>query len=214
MNNKIYNIDASTFNELKEHPYPYNMIILLENNFGNKDVELTRKGFIKLINENLTDKQIQIFELRYRDFLTLEEIGKVVNLSRERVRTICNEVLRKISNIRDFDRYYSISYGEYVRVKDERDEIKSKLDYVLTKADIKINNDDNERVNNQEIYIGNIEFSTRTYNALMRAGIKTLYDISIIDQRRFYRMNGFGKKTYNEIINKMHEYGYKMAWEK
>ena len=61
--------------------------------------------------------------------------------------------------------------------------------------------------------IENLNLSVRSYNCLNRAGVNNIYDIANMDQDKFYTIRNLGKKSAEEIIEHVHQLGYRMAWE-
>lgn len=55
----------------------------------------------------------------------------------------------------------------------------------------------------KDILLKNIGFSNRTYNALWRAGIKTIEDLLSVDKESFMEIRGLGAKSVDEIQKKI-----------
>jgi hypothetical protein len=65
----------------------------------------------------------------------------------------------------------------------------------------------------ETIYISELDLSRRASNCLIRGGINTMEDITQRTQDDLMRVRNMGKKSYEEIINKVHSLGYKLADE-
>ena len=58
-----------------------------------------------------------------------------------------------------------------------------------------------------EIKIENLELSIRTFNGLKRAGINSLSDLANVTEKQFRKFKNIGKVGFEEIVNKMQQYG-------
>ena len=66
----------------------------------------------------------------------------------------------------------------------------------------------NKNVIPNKISIEECDFSVRTHNCLQRAGIKTLGDIKSVEQ--LHNVRNLGKRSVNEVIDKLREYGIEL----
>ncbi|QED23209.1 DNA-directed RNA polymerase subunit alpha [Candidatus Deianiraea vastatrix] len=55
-----------------------------------------------------------------------------------------------------------------------------------------------------------VEFSVRTSNCLKKMSIKFLSDLAAMSPMQLLSMKNFGKKSLNEVIQKLSEYGFKL----
>jgi DNA-directed RNA polymerase subunit alpha len=77
-------------------------------------------------------------------------------------------------------------------------------------GDLSIEADDEdykELLNVPEIKIEELEFSQRTFNCLRRAGLLTLRHLAMATESDLTSIRGFGKKSLNEVRDKLQEYG-------
>ena len=58
--------------------------------------------------------------------------------------------------------------------------------------------------------IENMDLSVRSYNCLKRAGIDTLQQLAKLSYRDLINVRNLGRKSVNEIIEKLKEYGYEI----
>ena len=58
-----------------------------------------------------------------------------------------------------------------------------------------------------ETSIEDLEFSVRSYNCLKRAGIHTVADIVNKSEQDMIKVRNLGKKSLDEVINKIKELG-------
>ena len=59
--------------------------------------------------------------------------------------------------------------------------------------------------------IEELDFSVRTYNCLKRAGINTIGDLAIRSENEMMKVRNLGKKSLEEVIEKLQEYGLTLA---
>jgi len=113
---KILNVPISTVKEYLQ--YNYDLISLdqtigedndstigdlymFDNTFETKIMQESLKEEIKILFKTLTPREIEIIKLRYglredNKIFSLQEIGKIYNLSRERIRQIESKALNKM----------------------------------------------------------------------------------------------------------------------
>ena len=190
------------------YEYPYNAVlsaltfrgIIPQNEFSNTK-ECTEKDFIKFLGvEKLPEYYVEsvlfaistlyrpdIFEYRYRDAMTLEQISKKVDLCTERVRQILTKCNRQLASR---ERYEMITKG-IPRILKEKDlyihSMERELCYFKHKEE-------------QPKLLYDLTLSVRSYNALARYGIKNVNEIKgIIDSGEIYKIRNLGPKSIKEI---------------
>ena len=62
--------------------------------------------------------------------------------------------------------------------------------------------------------IEELEFSVRSFNCLKRAGINTVGDLVNKSPEEMMRVRNLGKKSLEEVISKLAEYGLSFAIDK
>lgn len=65
----------------------------------------------------------------------------------------------------------------------------------------------------ENLSLEELEFTVRTYNRLHKLGVRKLSDIVNIPESTFYNIDGFGKRSQEEVLGKLHWLGYTMKWE-
>jgi DNA-directed RNA polymerase subunit alpha len=73
--------------------------------------------------------------------------------------------------------------------------------------DDEIESDDADLANVPEIKIEELDFSQRTFNCLRRAGLMNLRDLARVSESDLTSIRGFGKKSLNEVRDKLQEHG-------
>lgn len=65
-----------------------------------------------------------------------------------------------------------------------------------------------ESIGEIDITIEELDLSTRSYNCLARAGLRTVTDILRCSAKNFYAIRDFGTRSQREVIEKMEELGF------
>jgi hypothetical protein len=175
-----------------------------------------------LMSEYLDPIQINVITLRYRDGMSLEDVGKELGLNRERVR--CHEAksiakLRRCGGWMRFGKEYMISKARIEKKIEEDIEITAKLDIlerigvtipkikslVLNGIERSINPEytpapfDVKTYNGLDTPIEQFDWSIRTFNCLKRAGINTLRDLTRMTETDVNKIRNLGRRGVDEI---------------
>lgn len=178
-----------------------------------------------LINEYLEPMQINVITLRYRDGMTLEDVGKELGLTRERVR--CHEAkslarLRRYGGWLRYGKDYMISKARIEKKIEENIEIMAKLDIlerigvtvpkirtlVLHGIERSINTEPDTEAsepfdvvsyNGLDTSIEQFDWCVRTFNCLKRAGVNTLRDLTKMTETEVSKIRNLGRRGVDEI---------------
>ena len=72
----------------------------------------------------------------------------------------------------------------------------------------------NEIKNNiEDMKIEELDFTVRSYNCLKKAGVNTISDLTSMSYVELLKIKNLGRKSLNEIIDKMKELGYDLSEE-
>ncbi len=72
----------------------------------------------------------------------------------------------------------------------------------------------NEIENNiEDMKIEELDFTVRSYNCLKKAGVNTISDLTSMSYVELLKIKNLGRKSLNEIIDKMKELGYDLSEE-
>ena len=203
-----------------EDIFPYNCIISSSFgyyagtsamlNYEESDDELdlsyrnvTPADFDKIFR-NLSYREQTIIEMRYRDSMTLDEVGKKVGVTRERVRQIEFKALRKIN--RDVIRLIRDERPEIDQLKKENAELRqyiAELQRISSQAS-GLKAPETVKPLLLDTVVEEFDFSVRTYNCLKRAQLNTLGDI-VNYTERFDHIRNLGKRSLEEIITTVEE---------
>ena len=222
-----------------EESYPYNVlydILLLKENEDYTKEEVSAKEelrkydiymFEKYMICRLSDREIRSIECKYRFGMTLEDIGKMFGVTRERIRQILARAQRKLRY-----KIYTcarVSPSDYQRVKEQRDESREYynklLDFVMDTKNLtedEITDILERRVVSEALSddkdISELELSVRAYNCLKRAGIPTVSRIIEIDEASensewIFKVRNLGRKSVEEIRQRLLEHcGYTLKF--
>lgn len=145
-----------------------------------------------------SERNTDIFMLSFRDNECYDKISRKYGITSARVGQIIQRIMLRLSERKDV---LILGIEEYTnKINLEKDRI------IFCKSKISSRND-NELL--AKVKIKDVGLSVRTFNALSRAGIKTLYDIVILESTGLKRIKNIGRHGYNEIVSKLIEYGEK-----
>ena len=169
--------------------------------FGGYALDSDRIAGIEYVLNTLYPREAEVIKIRYLSVptLTLEQTGKRLGLSRERVRQIESKAMRKL---RHNSRYVYIKFGyngTIERMEQRRKERERELAARRKLAET------NPVAYAKSIKINDLQMSVRLYNCLVRADIQTLGDIKSMEQLRSIR--NMGTKTIDEAQELLKSYG-------
>ena len=177
-------------------PYPDN---LLYDIFGG-EWEFPRPadfdGSLEYVLHTLTERERRVLDFRYKDGLTLEEIGKRECVTRERIRQIHAKALRKL---RRPERLYYLKYGVSGVIARKTESAREAALASLPKPD-----------KPEDIQLEELELSVRSYNCLKRAGMDTLRELSEMTFDELCHVRNIGKKSVDEICAVLTKYGIRL----
>lgn len=211
-----------------EAPWPYNLtdsvfcepveMILTEDHIA---------GIEKAIS-TLTEKEQTVIHKRFEEGLSLDEVGEIFGLSRERIRQIEAKAVRKL---RHPSRMQYIKYGKEGKKLDddlrrrekeiiERERKLAVKEEQLTDAlnTLSLIKDAYAAVEEPEapetnlcdkMKIGSLELTVRSYNCLKRANINTIGDLArCAESGGLNHIRNLGRISVKEILTKLFAFGY------
>ena len=209
-----------------EAPYPYNLLedIFSEwNDLLNADQE---KGF-KIALSELTEREQLCIKLYYEEGKTLDEVGAMCSVTRERVRQIIAKALRKL---RHPPRAKKIRYGYRISLKMREVEQRARWlsidEYELDRLETKLETrralleQEAEELNAthltpenenkmSEDFIDVLDLSVRSYKCLLRANCNTVGKLCKIlddDPEKLLQVRNLGRRSQAEIIRRVNTY--------
>ena len=179
---------------------------------------------LKAALETLTEREQQILKYRFEDCMTYEDVGKVFNVTRERIRQIEAKALRKL---RHPARQKMIKHGLEG----------SNLNLELSKkeAELNVRESEIERRENRligllneimsyaeevterrkkalkertwrDLTVEELNLSVRSFNCLMRGDIHTAGEIAnAFESTRIYNLRNMGRQSIKEVAWKLYD---------
>lgn len=229
--NPIFGEDAN--DEIFEVEYPLNLIQCL---FGNSNLIKTSQKEIDKIKDNLDyvfdnymqAREVKVIELRFKNHLSLSEVGEQMCVTRERVRQIESRALRRLRHSKMINLIFTprelskeIEKREKVLVERKEelgqliiktvDQIKI-LQEALQKVDVKT--DINIDLSVTEKPLDEFGLSVRCFNCLKRAGINTIGDLTRRTMNDMTKVRNLGRHSLEEARSLLITLGLDFAQEK
>lgn len=184
--------------------YPFNLFADL---VDEKDLECiySLSTINDALGKYLTDRERRVLEMKYRDQLTLEEIGERFNVTRERVRQVLAKAERKIRHPQVLLAIRVVPLKDYVDLVKERDELLTKIAILTDHMEAEKGKEaaDIEREINLGKDIAELDLTVRAYNCLRRHGVKTIEDLAEMTIDDLYHVRNLGSKSRTEVIEKL-----------
>lgn len=185
------------------------------------------ESFDKRFNElNIyTNREMMIFNLRYKNYYTLGQIANEIGISTERVRQILAKAVRKLMKPNVFNRLVEhetklemLNAEETSRIRAELKKemsLEVAMDIVAEKFGFESKESLEECLNNGgrfgndklDMTIDELDLTVRSYNCLKRRRVNTvgeLVDYTLEDLMGFRNM---GRKSIREVVEKVHNLG-------
>lgn len=208
--------------------YPYNLIPLINGEDDESDIrawEEDNKVYYsprlieEVMTQHLTERENKILQMRYEWGMSLEEVGKELGVTRERIRQVEARAIRKLKH-----QYYKgtircVPESELREAQGEADHYKEQAEYLQAELDKIRNITPEQRTEAEkkgtflETSIDELDLSVRSYKCCKRAGINTLGDLCGKTYTEMQKVRNLGKKSLQEIENKMNEYGLRFKQE-
>lgn len=189
--------------------YPYNLI---------EDLELEPCECFEHFNERLeflltklviTDREEKIIRLYYIDGKTFEEIGREFGTTRERIRQIQEKAITKLKLFKKYfyggkwclmEELAKEEYQKYLETQKSFRTYESAKQYILQY-------ESGVFLPIKEQKIENLDLSMRSYNALKRAGIRTIGDLLNFSYYDLIKIRNLGRKSIKEVLDTIHDLG-------
>ena len=224
---KLYKEEEKIINSRDVYPENVLGIATIDNSMYAPEI---LERFEEILKE-FTPREQEIIALRYQQYKTFEEIGKVYGVTRERVRQILTKAIIKI-------RYKFTHFVEKIEFekfeKQEQEFYQKSYDDLVAKRQelIELFKQNGEYTEEMEIYFGEVfpksavkvryedldieelDLSVRSYNCLRRVGIKKIGDLLKLSYPYdYWKIRNLGKKSLKEIVDKLKEHGLNIEEE-
>ena len=200
--------------------YPYNLIPLINGEDDGSDIrawEEDNKVYYsprlieEVMTQHLTERENKVLQMRYEWGMSLEEVGKELGVTRERIRQVEARAIRKM-RMRKLDIMcapvidYRKELSDNEVLRNQVNYLQSELDRIRGISELPRAEADKKR-SIMETSIDELNLSIRAYNCCKRAGINTLGDLSMKTLDDMQHVRNLGRRSLQEIEQKMAEYG-------
>ena len=194
---------------------------------------------IAMILANLTNREADVIRKRYIDMKTLKEIGSDFGVGNERIRQIEAKALRKMRREQCLKLFQRGAWQWMMDLVDQEADYKARrmvgqmvsneLQFRLERAErildereaekLRIAMEDEEmrqaggKAHLDSIKIEELDLTVRSYNCLKRGGVDTVGDITEKTYGELMKVRNLGRKSLNEIVQKIAEMGLKLKEE-
>ena len=195
--------------------WPYNMLIKAFIIDGTEPLSDKQLSGLEKAMECFTEREAIAVKLYFKEEMTLDEVGKEMGITRERVRQVIAKALRKL---RHPTRQNLIVYGEDFRnlnsylkhlyeVKNEIAELEAYIEEHKDTYTELVKEDASFRIN--DLSIDELDLSVRSFNALKRKGIKWASEAAaLLNSGEIVKVRNLGRKSYLEIAERLKEKGF------
>jgi hypothetical protein len=156
--------------------------------------------------EMLTEREHGVLIKRFRETMTLKEIGVFYGVTPERIRQIQAKALRKMRRPRYSNLFKGVSLSELIEKNKKYNELQYEYD-VLRRA---VDKNNSMSAITRQIKISEVDFEVRTYNCLARAGLENLGDIADLTYNELISIRNVGKKSYDDVVKVLSQYNLKL----
>lgn len=192
-------------------PFPSNVALEI---FGEEiDLPTDFEGtFLYVVKSKLKQRESTVLLQRYQEKMTLEEVGRRHNVTRERIRQIEVKALRKLRYpahsklMRNGLKKWTdtqISLAAEAAAKAERFRIET---FEMQEDGDLVKVEESKTPDALRAELEDLDLSVRSYNCLKRAGCQTLGDV-VAKGQGIYKIRNLGKKSAEEIFRKIESYG-------
>lgn len=172
-----------------------------------------------------TDREMRIFNLRYKEYKTLDEIAAEIGVTRERIRQILAKAVRKLMKPVVFNRLIEqetklemLNAEETARIRAELKEemsLEVAMDIVAEKFGFESKEALEEFIHNGGKYgndkldmtIDELDLCVREHNCLRRARINTVGELVSLSIDDLMKIRNLGRKSLRGIMEKVHALG-------
>lgn len=174
----------------------------------------------------LSDRLVNVLIDRYKYCLSLQEISKIMNLTKVRIGQLEAKAITRLSHasyknllIQGKDKFELISQQEREKLLQEvKAQMTKEVALETLKTTLTVNEAyellqevkqyeyDHKFEGVPDIDLKDLDFSLRTFNCLARAQIKNLRDLLAWKEDDLLKIRNLGKKSLKEIKNKLSEY--------
>lgn len=212
--------------------YPQNLIMEIEKSYNDRikafsrddlPIRIDEREFPNYLAKNLDGRTYQIMLERYEEGHTLQYIGKQHDLTVERIRQIITKTLYVLSYPSKIKEISMVPYSVHeVRLR-ELKILEGKYNDLLSVLRETFKNSETREVlekcllkntGAKSIDLEDLDLSVRAYNSLKRAGYNTIDDIINADLDELAKTRNLGKRSFDEVVDKIKALGFEFKEEK
>lgn len=208
-----------------EVPYPYNLVDAICKEHVDAVFTIDQCNGLEEVLKTLTEREQDVLDKRYRNYMSLGAVGKEYGLTLERIRQIEAKALRKLRHpsrmkfirlgLTGLERYSELRMLEEeieekrkicVQLDDEIKELKRRVESVKECVnDCFELQEQEEELSYDKIGIEELDFSVRTYCCLRRSDVDTVGKLIKLaaDQDKLFRIRNLGRKSVQEIYDRL-----------
>lgn len=211
-----------------DSPWPYNLVDAI----FMQPVELAmdgdrEKGLEKALS-TLTEREQAVLRLRFEEARTLEEVGTIIGVHKERARQIEAKAIRRLRHParRQFIEYGAEGKQMLDNLKEREAEVTQRENNVAVReqevatALQAMNKPQAENDIPKDVSIRTLDLSVRSFNCLIRADIVTVAKLAAkAEDGSLIHVRNFGIHCLQECLYKLYDLGldyfsvYKMAYD-
>lgn len=188
---------------MKNHDFPANVIELLLGEDAEAPADFV--GTLYYVLSGFSTREAETFILYYSTEMDYSGIGKRYGVTRERIRQIVAKTTRKLQH---FSRRTLLEVGirenmAGIEVKAYTRGYEDGYKNGKEKANAEIARSDADADDYLQTPIERMDLSVRTFNCLVRAGVRTVGDVVDMGRENVMKVRNLGRKSYDELVNKL-----------
>ena len=210
--------EALEHKEVYYATYPYNLVEVI---FGEPVDELITENQLaglEMAIETLSPREQKMVKLYFEDEKTLQEIGKIFNLTMSRIQQIVTKAIRKLrtptrvkmikngpryKDIQDLDEAEAAIAERTERIAKQLAELENMENQLKEKTENTLQMPFTKTLFDT---IDSLDLSVRSYNGLIRSNCTTVNQVvELLENGDIFKVRNLGKKSVEEIITKINK---------
>lgn len=196
--------------------YPYNLVEVILGEPVDELITDNQLAGLEMAIETLSPREQKMIKLYFEDEKTLQDIGKMFNLTMARIQQIVTKAIRKLrtptrvkmikngprhKDIQDLDETEAAIAERTERIAKQLAELENMENQLKEKTENTLQIPFTKTLFDT---IDDLDLSVRTYNGLIRANCTTVNQvIELLENGNIFRVRNLGKKSVEEIITKI-----------
>lgn len=194
------------------HTYPYNIACAIAQSSQDMEARLDAAwdvyvpGLIEAI-ESCAEREQRVLELRFKNAMSLDEVGERFNVTRERIRQVEAKALRRLRAKKNL---WSVKAREEKAEKafdSERKALIKKLTEKEGAGDLPEDIRKGFETEDPHAALEELDVSIRLFNCLKKVGAKTIGDMRFLTEHEVMRTRSFGAGCSEELKTLMEKHG-------